>query len=488
MISIQIAEAVRSLHGQGVGMRDISRLLSISRNTVRRVLRGRSALATASDNEDEPIAQRQRRRDGQGLCEVPTTVVARELLVRLYERAKGNCARIAQMLQAEHGQRVPQSTLRRWVREAGLREAPKRAGSYAFRPGEEMQHDTSPHRVEFIDKRQIAQCAGLVLAYSRRLFIQYYPRFTRFEAKQFLLQAALFMNGSCGRCMVDNTHVVVVAGSGAEAVIAPEMDSFGKSLGFIFRAHEIGHADRKAFIERNFRYVESNFLPGRRFIDFADLNAQALAWCNTVANAAAKRSLGMSPDAAYVMERAYLHPPPVCLPPVYELYERVVDISGYISLDTNRYSAPARLIGQTVTVYKYPEQVQIHHRQTPVAKHARLINVRDCRSTDPSHHPRIDKRVDRLAPYMKQLHPDSPELSEYVQRLRKHPHGQGLRHVQRLINMQRTYPTAAFLTAVNKALHYGLYDMGRLERLILQCVAGDFFALQPETAEDHDDA
>jgi hypothetical protein len=30
---------------------------------------------------------------------------------------------------------------------------------------------------------------GLVLACSRRLFMQYYPRFTRFEAKTFLLEA-----------------------------------------------------------------------------------------------------------------------------------------------------------------------------------------------------------------------------------------------------------------------------------------------------------
>jgi hypothetical protein len=56
-----------------------------------------------------------------------------------------------------------------------------------------MQHDTSPHRVLFATagtpgKIVTVQCAGLVLAYSRRLFMQYYPRFTRFEAKAFLLR------------------------------------------------------------------------------------------------------------------------------------------------------------------------------------------------------------------------------------------------------------------------------------------------------------
>ena len=74
------------------------------------------------------------------------------------------------------------STLTRWVREADLREPPLRAGEYNFVPGREMQHDTSPHRVTFAsaDKPVSVQCAGLVLAYSRRLFIQYYPHFTRY--------------------------------------------------------------------------------------------------------------------------------------------------------------------------------------------------------------------------------------------------------------------------------------------------------------------
>jgi transposase len=108
-----------------------------------------------------------------------------------------------------------------------------------------------------------AQCAALVLAFSRRLFVQYYPRFTRFEAKHFLLEAARFMGGACRRCVIDNTSVMVAAGAGADAVIAPEMHAFARTLGFDFRAHRINHPDRKGRIERPFSYVEGNFLPAR---------------------------------------------------------------------------------------------------------------------------------------------------------------------------------------------------------------------------------
>jgi hypothetical protein len=191
-------------------------------------------------------------------------------LEEAFRRARGNGVRVRELLASESGLNVPYSTLTRWIREAQLRDPPKRSGEYHHGPGEEMQHDTSPHRVALSGKTVSAQCAALTLAYSRRLFFQYYPRFTRFEAKHFLLEAVRFNDGSCPLCIVDNTSVVVVAGSGSDAVIAPEMAAFARALGFRFRAHHLGHSDRKGRIERPFFWIERNFLVGRSFVDFED--------------------------------------------------------------------------------------------------------------------------------------------------------------------------------------------------------------------------
>ena len=51
--------------------------------------------------------------------------------------------------------------------------------------------------------------------------------------------------------------------------------------------------------------------------------------------------------------------------------------------------------------------------------------------------------------------------------------------------MKRTYPSAPFLAALEQALQFGLFDLGRVEALILKQVAGEFFALD---AEGYDDA
>ena len=451
---------MRTLQTQGQSLREISRMLKLSRNTVRRILR------TASPAAEE--------RQCLG--------VTLTYLKSAFERAQGNVVRVQQLLTAEYDLTVSYSTLTRWVREAGLRAPPVRAGEYIFGPGEEMQHDTSPHRVLLGEKTVTAQCAALVLAYSRRLFVQYYPRYTRFEAKQFLLDAARFMDGACPVCIIDNTSVMLAAGAGENAVIAPEMAAFARTLGFEFRAHRVGHPDRKGRIERNFFFVETNFLPARSFTDFDDLNHQALAWCQEVANANPKRALGMSPEAAYVIEKSYLQPLPSALPPIYEVFDRVVDLNGYVSLESNRYSVAERLVGQTVTLYKYPAQVQIHHRGMVVANHARLIGQRDARSTDPTHH-HIPTRTNHTPQVEAQLLRDAPELEAYARALKQRGRGRGVRALRRLIEIQRTYPKEPFLAAVRQATHFGLYDLGRLEKLILQQVAGNFFALPP----DHDD-
>ena len=72
----------------------------------------------------------------------------------------------------------------------------------------------------------------------------------------------------------------------------------------------------------------------------------------------------------------------------------------------------------------------------------------------------------------------SQSLEHYVAAIKKSCYGSGRRKLQKLLELQRTYPADAFEKAVETALHYGLYDLARVENLILSFVAGDFFNLK----------
>ena len=59
----------------------------------------------------------------------------------------------------------------------------------------------------------------------------------------------------------DNTHEVVLRGSGRATEPLPEMAAFAERLCFRFVAHEIGDANRSARVERPFHFIENIFWP-----------------------------------------------------------------------------------------------------------------------------------------------------------------------------------------------------------------------------------
>jgi transposase len=461
MIGNDLREAAKTLHRNGMGIRQISLALKVSRNTVRKVLRGKDTEQTRKPSRWQ-----------DALAELP----------EIFRRCKGNVVRVREILAEKHALSIPYSTLTRMVRDLELRAGKKnsRAGIYEFGPGVEMQHDTSPHNIVVNGRRVNAQCASLVLCFSRRLFFQYYPSYTRFEARHFLTEAFRFMDGTCPRCIIDNTSVIVARGSGSDAVMAPEMEGFGLIFGITFEAHEVDDCNRKGRVERPFSYIEGNFLVERTFLDWDDLNRQAVKWCQDTSNPKPKRSLGMSPDAAYIIEKPHLKPLPPWVPPVYQCLFRVVDISGYVSVDTNRYSVPERLVGKKVEVHKSWVRIEVFFGPRKVADHRRVIGKSDARVLDPSHHQR--KLPPRSGPSgeEKELRASSQTLDLYVDQIRKRFPGRAVRPLRRLLDLKRTYPEEAFNAACEQTLHYGLFDLTRLERLILERVAGDFFRIDEE--------
>lgn len=454
-------QTIHQLHQVGKSTREISRILNISRNSVRRHLR-----------KTEPQEKNALNHEAE------QSLIA--LVVALLPTCRGNLVRVHEVLTQEYQKTVPYSTLTYWVRKYRLTEPEsKRFGEYVFEPGLEMQHDTSPHKLLLNGVPVVAQCASLIFGFSRKIFIQYYPCFTRFEAKVFLAQALTFMQGSCRRCIIDNTSVILAAGAGASAVVAPEMLYFSRLFGFEFIAHAVNHPNRKGKIERPFLYAEKNFLAGRTFIDWSDLNQQACLWCETVANHKPKRALGMPAQTAYLQEKPYLLLLPQVMPAIYKHYQRVADTQGYINVDTNRYSIPETTIGYTMDVYQYLDKIDIYYQNKLLATHPRLIGQRGKRSCIKGHHRQLyrDERQRQACVAEQQLSGFDPILDAYLLALKSHVRGRGIWSFNQLLMLKQRYPQEAFMAAIQLAQQYNLYDMKRLETMILKHISSHFFNL-----------
>ena len=406
-------------------------------------------------------------------------------ITELFELCRGNLVRVHEELTGQ-GIALSYAALTAFCRRAGIGHPPRRpSGQYHFEPSQEMQHDTSPHVAKIAGADQRVQTASLVLCYSRLLFFQCYPRFTRFHCKLFLTDAIRYVGGSCAACMIDNTHVVVLSGTGKDMVPVPEMEAFARRFGFDFVAHERGDANRSARVERPFDYIENNFLAGRSFGDLDDLNAQAVAFCDKV-NARRKRHLHAAPRDLFATERASLRPLPLHVPEVYQLHHRLVDGEGYVTVHTHHYSAPPALIGRRLEVRESRDRVDFFLGPRCVASHRPLHQAQPGRVSLPEHRIPRGQHAERRREEADALRGSPEPLRVYIEGLRQRlPPLRATLARRRLMALRRDYPEEPFLSAVKTATTYGLYDMERLERLILRTIGSEYFVIPSQ--EDPDD-
>ena len=296
-----------------MSINEIVRRLHLSRNTVCTILKQKGEM---------PVPTRKRK-----------VRLDRELLERLYRECEGRAQRVHEKLTEEEGIQIPYSTLTRLLRELGLSKEPStRCDRVPDEPGAEMQHDTSTYRIRLGDRLTLVIASLLYLRYSKRRYLQFFRKFNRFRMKCFLHTALMFW-GYAGRiCVIDNTNLARLRGTGRNAVIVPEMAAFATAHGFRFVCHEKGHANRKAGEERSFWTVETNFFPGRHFSSLEDLNQQALEWSTVRMEHRPVSKTGLIPAQAFEQERAALVALPAHLPAPYLCHERKTDQYGYVPL------------------------------------------------------------------------------------------------------------------------------------------------------------
>ena len=457
---------ILELHTQGVSKREIARVLGISRVAVRKVLKSNSTAVPELNRPEKAEPYRQQ-------------------ILELFGKCKGNLVRVHEELTAS-GAEMSYQALTAFCRRHGIGQTPPvAAGQYHFAPGEEMQHDTSPHDVELGGKKRKVQTASAVLCYSRMLFFQCYPTFQRFDCKVFLTEALRYFSGAAGRVMIDNTHVVVLRGSGRDMVPVPEMAAFAERFGFQFVAHAIGNANRSARVERPFWFIENNFLAGRTFSSWEDLNSQARQWCDKV-NATYKKHIRAVPRELFAVERLHLKPLPSWIPEVYRLQQRLVDVEGYIAIHTNRYSVPLEWIGRRVEVRETRDKIEIQLDARRLVTHRRIAEAQHIRVMLPEHRPPRGERSARPDPHPeeKAIVTAAPELTDYVAGLKQRSRKVITLALRQLLRLVREYPREPLLGAVREAAHYGLYDLDRLERMILRRVVREYFLLDRGGQDD----
>ena len=160
--------------------------------------------------------------------------------------------------------------------------------------------------------------------------------------------------------------------------------------------------------------------------------------------------------------------------------ERRVDVERYVSLHTNRYSAPPALIGQNVEVHETIRHVRLFHRHKLIAEHPAFEPGATKTSTLPEHRRQAgaSRAPAPMGPEEATLVAAGPEFVAMIALLRTKHHGQAQRAVRRLHTLFLDYPTPVLRAVLADAVEHRAHDLGQIDRLVLQRVGAEVFRLR----------
>ena len=455
MIEPDLRNAVYQLHLAGMPQRAIARQFHVSPHTVRKIIRQQGAMPQAMRKDKIRIDP--------------------ELIRRLYHECHGWLQRVHEKLVEEEKVQLSYPTLTRLVRELELGKSRNaRCDHVPDEPGVEMQHDTTVYRVELAGKPTRLIASLLYLRYSKRRYLKFYRVFNRFAMKCFLHEALVFWGYAAMQCIIDNTNLARLRGSGKQAVIVPEMASFAERYGFQFLCHELRHANRKAGEERSFYIVETNFLPGRSFESLEDLNRQAFDWATVRMDHRPMSKTRLIPAVAFEHERRFLTELPAQIPAPYWSGDRDTDEYGYVAWEGNYYWVPGTK-REEVKVLRYADRLKIYRQRTCVAEYPLPADgVKNAHfSPEGQPPPRyLPKHRSRGSQHEEQrLRALGPEVAAYVDYALQAPGIQRHRFLRELFALSRHVTPSVFVETLSRALRYRVVHLETLRRIAWFCMS-----------------
>jgi len=470
MIEPDKRKAVYFLHQQGMGVREIARSLKITPHTVTTIIAQKGEMPEAVRKDKIQIDP--------------------DLLARLYNQCQGRAQRVYEKLTEEQDVRVAYSTLTQMLREQDLgKKASKRCGREPDQAGAEMQHDTSPYHVRFAEISVRVQGSLLYFRYSKIRYLKFYRFFNRFRMKCFLNEALSHWEYAAEVCIIDNTNLARLRGTGKNAVICPEMEQFARQYGFTFVCHEKGHANRKAGNERGFYTVETNFFPGRSFESLEDMNRQAFQWAT---HRSANRPTGKTrliPSVTFEYEKAYLKKLPPYVQPPYRVHQRGTDQYGYAPLDGNFYWIPGTK-RHDVKMLEYSDHLKVYHNRKLLGRY--LLPADGVKNEvifpqggpRPSHRPTQRKKP--TAREEKILRALDKTLDDYLNFAVRKSGRPKHRFIRELFGLYRKVAPTVFIQAVERALKYRITDIATLENIVILKLRGtELNVPTPEIDQDY---
>jgi transposase len=454
MIKPETRDRVLKLHKAGKKIRWIARRLGISRQIVRKILRGVPLEELTPEKRPsllDPFRQRIKDMVGEKMT---ASLIFRRIRPEGYAGGRTILDEYVRSL------RGPQHAKRAFVRFETL-------------PAEESQQDWSPYQVVIDGKPTLIQVFSLILCWSR------YQFFRAFRDQQFnsliygFVTAFHYFLGVPWKVVTDNQKTITPFWIGEKAVITDKFLEFTKHYGFEIEICRPGDKERKGKVERPFDYFEKAFLPGRLFHSLEDLNDQLQRWLDAVdfpeeGNHRVHGTTGEVPYERWREEKEYLYELPATDHLPRQVEARLVAIDCTISVLGIRYSVPCEFAQKKVwvsigekdlLVYSHTGEVIARH-ELSTKKGGVVINDAHYAALRARHRPVSLPQIER------EFLGRFPYGRLFLDELKKTVRSVSPIHIREILVLSRRYPAGVVERALHRAVADGTATAGYVRRIL----------------------
>ena len=360
------AEIRRLSRSEGLSIKEITRQMGVARNTVRTALRSDTPPAYRREPRGSIVdaVEPEIRRLLMATPRMPATVIAERI-----------------------GWARSLTVLKEKVRELRpLFLPPDPSGRTEYRPGELAQWDLwFPPADIPLEAGQIARPPVIVgvCGYSRVMVGRMIPSRESHDILSGNL-ACLLELGAVPRAGVYDNEGALVSRRGGQAKLSDPFQRFRGTLGMKVIVLRPRDPEAKGVVERHNGYLETSFLPGRRFSSPEDFNAQLTEWLDERANRRIHATLRCRPIERFEEDRAAMMPLPPVLPDTAWHHSQRLGRDHYIRVDTCDYSVHPRVVGRRIEIAATTSEIVVTCAGEVVGRHARSW-ARHRTLTDPVH-------------------------------------------------------------------------------------------------------
>ncbi|MCK4464637.1 MAG: IS21 family transposase, partial [Bacteroidales bacterium] len=335
-------------------------------------------------------------------------------------------------------------------------------------PGQRGAHDWSDYNIPFTLSGKTKQVTffSYILGYSRRQYIEVVDDKKQQTLFRELIAAFIYLDGVPREIKSDNQKACVDRWEAGQPVFNSKYLEFATYYRFRPLTITPGRPRENLKIERPFYYLEKSFLNGREFMDINDLKQQLQQWLTDVNDVRIHGTTKKRPIDMYIVEHPFLQVLPANHFDTSLVTHKVVNQESCIYWEGYQYVVPEkymyelcpiRITEDHMVIYSPTGDQIVTHPLAEKGRKERYVGV----------HQKPDKKPDLvIADVVNRLEAFAPEMSEYIEQVKRHKPNSWGHHLRNLLAMKVNYRVEDILVAVRRAQQYKVFKSGTIERFL----------------------